>query len=109
MKVSTDTLREPTRPEKPDQQPEASLGWRSETTPSSVGSELQSRVTEPRKCNNGGAFVVRKTGATLKRLHGLAWKSARGLVRAGHSSTGCLGKLGEPTVSSEINRKGPHR
>jgi hypothetical protein len=28
MKVSTETLRKPTRPAKPDQQPEASLGWR---------------------------------------------------------------------------------
>ena len=47
-KVSTETLREPTRPAKPDRQPEASLGWRPETAPSSVGSELQSRVIEPR-------------------------------------------------------------
>jgi hypothetical protein len=49
LKVSSDTLREPTRSEKPDPQPEASLGRRSEMTPSSVGSELQSRVNEPRK------------------------------------------------------------
>ncbi|MGH7945076.1 MAG: efflux RND transporter permease subunit, partial [Opitutaceae bacterium] len=47
-KVSTETLREPTRPAKPDRQPEASLGWRPETAPSSAGSELQGRVVEPR-------------------------------------------------------------
>lgn len=37
------------RPERSDRPPEASLGWRSEMTPSSVGRELQSRVMEPRK------------------------------------------------------------
>jgi hypothetical protein len=43
-----ETLQEPTCPAEFDQQLEASLGWRSEMTPSSVGSEWQSRVKEPR-------------------------------------------------------------
>ena len=51
-----------------------------------------------------------KAWAAPKRHHGLAWRSARGLLRTGQSSTGFLGKLGEPPVFlGSNNRKGPHR
>ena len=39
LKATIETRREPTRPERTDHSPEASLGWRSEMTSSSVGSE----------------------------------------------------------------------
>ena len=109
MKVSNVTLRESTRPAKPDRQPETSLGWRPETASSSVGSELQSRVIEPRKdWYLGEPACLSQRGQHRSVV--MVWRGGpSGVGEQGKATQGCLGSWESLLSPRQENRIGPHR